>query len=628
MATVTAPRVTFAPGKVEPFTFYDVDVKSTAAKPLTSDEVQTIINTWLTSFNWALKHGSATDVANVFLERGFWRDMLSLSWDFHTLEGRENIASFVGQHLSDSGLSNFELDSNRYVPRIVSMDEGYEMIQAFLTFETKVGKGTAVVRLVKDIHDERKPKAFNLYTCLDSLNGSEERLGSRRGQGVEHGQHEGRKSWKEKRALEQEFVDDEPTVVIVGGGQAGLTIAARLKMLGIKSLIIERNERVGDNWRKRYKFLVLHDPVYYDHLPYMKFPDFWPVFTPKDKLAEFFEFYASSLELNIWLESSLDASSYNDDTGEWTLNVTRKDGSMRVLHPRHVVQCTGHSGEPNIPHFEGENIFKGQIVHSSKHTTGANFAGMKAVVVGCCNSGHDIAQDFYEQGADVTMLQRSSTYVMSSENGLGEAFKGLYDETGPSVDLADHIFFSTPTKVYGITHQSLTKRIAELDSDILDGLTKAGFKLDYGYNGTGFLLKYYRRGGGYYLDVGCSKLIGDGKVKIKQGTNIKRFTEDSIEFEDGSSLKADIVVLATGYKNMRETGRKIFGDKVADRCRDVWGLDDEGELRTMWRDSGHPGFWFHGGNLSHCRFYSKLLALQILAEEKGLKPRRNAEDNQ
>lgn len=91
-----------------------------------------------------------------------------------------------------------------------------------------------------------------------------------------------------------------------------------------------------------------------------------------------------------------------------------------------------------------------------------------------------------------------------------------------------------------------------------------------------------------------------------------------IRFADGSELEADEVIFATGYQNMRTQTRIIFGDEIADRVNSVWGLDEEGEPRTIWRRSGHPGFWFMGGNLALCRYYSQLLALQILAVERGL----------
>ena len=84
---------------------------------------------------------------------------------------------------------------------------------------------------------------------------------------------------------------------------------------------------------------------------------------------------------------------------------------------------------------------------------------------------------------------------------------------------------------------------------------------------------------------------------MKQGQQISHFSKNSIHFADGSSLEADLVVLATGYRNMRETAIKIFGEKEGSRVRPVWGLDDEGELRTVWRPTGHPALWIQAGNL-------------------------------
>lgn len=110
--------------------------------------------------------------------------------------------------------------------------------------------------------------------------------------------------------------------------------------------MIDQNERVGDNWRKRYHQLVLHDPVWYDHMPYINFPPHWPIFTPKDKLAEFFECYVKLLELNVWTTTTIKEAKYDESKGMWTVVVERKKGSgeteIRTLHPKHIIQATGH----------------------------------------------------------------------------------------------------------------------------------------------------------------------------------------------------------------------------------------------------------------------------------------------
>lgn len=235
------------------------------------------------------------------------------------------------------------------------------------------------------------------------------------------------------------------------------------------------------------------------------------------------------------------------------------------------------------------------------------------MVVGSCNSSHDIAQDFYNKGYHVTMVQRSTTCVVGVET-MRDSVANLYGEDGPPTDDADMIFHSVPNPVlkrmnHGVHNNS--------DEKILGGLEKAGFKLDMGPDNSGLWLKYLQRGGGYYLDVGCSQLIIDGKIKIKHGT-LSEVLPNGLKFDDGEVLEADEIVFATGYLNMRTQTRKIFGDDIADKVKDVWGFDEEGEIRTMWRKSGHQGFWFMGGNLALCRWFSRLLALQIKGLEEGV----------
>lgn len=388
--------------------------------------------------------------------------------------------------------------------------------------------------------------------------------------------------------------------------------------------MIDQNKCIGDNWRKRYHQLVLHDPVWYDHLPYLPFPPQWPVFTPKDKLADFFETYATLLELDAWMQSTIVESKWDGEKAVWAVKIQRKlgDGSIqeRVLHPHHIIQATGHSGKKVLPEIKGMQTFKGHLLCHSSEFPGAREGakGKKAIVVGSCNSGHDIAQDYHEKGYDVTMVQRSSTCIVSSEGITEIGLKPLYSETSPPVDDSDPIFHSIPLAVLKAGEKQVAAAQAELDKPILDGLARVGFKVDRGPDDAGLMLKYLQRGGGYYIDVGASQLIADGKIKVKQGQEVVEVLPRGLRFADGTELEADEVVFATGYDNMRTQTREIFGDEVADRVVDVWGLNEEGEMRGIWQRTGHPGFWFHGGNLALCRYYSRLLALQIKALEVGI----------
>lgn len=402
-----------------------------------------------------------------------------------------------------------------------------------------------------------------------------------------------------------------------------MTAAARLKMIGVDALIVEQNDHVGDSWRKRYHQLVLHDPVWYDHMPYLPFPPQWPIFTPKDKLAQFFEAYVNLLELNVWTKTQIEEASWDDAKGIWTvkLNRQKEDGTTetRILHPRHIIQATGHSGKKYVPEIKGMDTFQGDRICHSSDFPGAteNTTGKKAIIVGSCNSAHDIAQDFVEKGYDVTMVQRSSTFVTFSAS-ITDIVLSAYSENGPPVEDVDMLIHSQPLQVLKAHQISTAKKQAENDRHILEGLLRAGFNVDSGPDGAGLFFKYFQRGGGYYIDVGASQLIIDGKIKIKSGQEVAQVLPHGLRFTDGSELEADEIILATGYENMREKTRQILGDAVADSINDVWGIGDGGELRTIWQQSGHAGFWIHGGNLALCRYYSRPLALQIKGIEEGL----------
>ncbi|KAL4902189.1 hypothetical protein BDW74DRAFT_158754 [Aspergillus multicolor] len=592
-----------------------------------------IANSTISKLNDALSSSNSESIASIFLQEGsFWRDHLCLSWDFRTAKGRQGISSLLAEIPSEK-LSQVKISldttSPFRSPQVTAIDAYGEVlgIQLFITLKTSLGSGRGVVRLAET--EEGKWSIYTLYTVLQELTGNEERLNTRRPFGAVHGELTGRSNWQDRRNDSLNLANDkQPTVLIVGAGQSGLSIAARLKMLGVDCLVIDKETRIGDNWRRRYHQLVLHDPVWFDHMPYVSFPETWPVFTPKDKLAEFFEAYVKILELDVWTSTNIEGVKWSDADQQWTVEVVRGvDGGSekRVLRPRHVIQATGHSGEKNLPRFKGFESFKGsKICHSSEFDGATELDGQdggkkrKAVVVGSCNSAHDIAQDYYEKGYEVTMVQRSSTCVISSSAIVNIGLKGLYEENGPPINDADLFLYSLPAEQFKAQQIKITALQNQHDKELLDGLAKAGFKVDMGPDNAGLLMKYWQRGGGYTIEVGAGKLITEGKIKVKQGQEIAEVLPNGLKFSDGSELEADEIIFATGYKNMHTQTRRIFGDEVADRVNSVWGLDAEGEMRTIWQKTGHPGFWFMGGNLALGRYYSLLLALQIVGAEKGL----------
>ena len=451
---------------------------------------------------------------------------------------------------------------------------------------------------------------------LDEIKGHEERFGRSRPQGKVYSRDFRGPNWLDVRKAAAEYADRDPAVLIVGGGQAGLSIAARLTQLGLDTLIVDREARIGDNWRKRYHALVLHNQVHVNHLPYMPFPPTWPTYIPKDKLASWFEAYVESLELNYWTATEFEGGSYDETAQRWSVALRRADGTTREMHPRHVVLATSVSGIPSLPDIPSLRNFAGAILHSSQYDDGEAWKGKNVLVIGSGNSGHDIAQDLHSAGANATLVQRSSTMIVNVEPSAQLQY-ALYDE-GPSLEDCDLITTSMPLSLVRKSHIALTETAKNIDKDLLEGLERRGFKLDFGDDGTGWQFKYLTRGGGYYFNVGCSNLIVKGEIGLVQFSDIARFVAAGALMRSGETLAADLIVLATGYKGQEHLVGKLFGPDVARRVGPIWGFGDGQELRNMFTRTAQPGLWFIAGSFAQCRIYSKYLGLQIKACELGL----------
>ena len=383
------------------------------------------------------------------------------------------------------------------------------------------------------------------------------------------------------------------------------------------ALIVDRWSRIGDNWRRRYHALTLHNQVHVNHLPYLEFPPTWPRYIPKDKVANWFESYVESMELNFWTETEFSGGIYDEVSGTWSVELERGGGERRIVRPQHIVMATGVSGVPNLPNIPSLKDFVGTVQHSSDYDAAPTWMGKKALVIGSGTSGHDIAQDLYSHGVEATLVQRSSTLIVGVEPSAQLPY-ALYDE-GPPLEDCDLIVTGTPFDLLKRTHQLITDRSRELDKDLLDRLFKVGFKMDFGPEGTGWQFKYLERGGGYYFNVGCSDLIADGEIGLLQYDNIDRFVAEGAQLRNGEVVPADLVVLATGYKGQEVLVRQLFGETVAERVGPIWGFDTElQELRNIWVRTGQPGLWFIAGSFAQCRIYSKFLAFQIKAIEEGL----------
>jgi len=574
------------------------------------------ITAWLARFDTALHDDDPRAVAALFEPAGFWRDLLSFTWNIATLEGRDAIADMLAACLAATRPWGWRQDG----PAEATEDG----LAAWIAFETDAAscKGRVTIR---------DGLCHVLLTAMDELKGHEEPKGARRPMGLEHKSVRDRETWSEARARTTARLgaEDQPEVLIIGGGQGGVALAARLKHLDVPTLIVEKNPRIGDSWRDRYRSLVLHDPVWYDHLPYLPFPETWPVFCPKDKIGDWLEAYALIFELDAWTSSTCEAARWDPDAGRWIASV-RHEGKDVTVSPRQLVFCTGAYGPPREPDFPGQDAFEGTILHSSRYHGGAEFKGKRALVIGAGSSAHDVAADLWEAGAEVTMLQRRPSIVVRSETLMRHGFDRYSQEAverGLTTETADLLAASTPFAMFCEKQKRVYETIRAEDAHFYARLGAAGFAFDFGEDGSGLMSRALRTASGYYIDVGASSLIADGEIAIVAGEEIDRLTPAGARFRSGREVEVDVIIACTGYQSMHETVAGIVDRETADRVGPCWGLGSGipgdpgpwlGELRNMWKPTAQEGLWFHGGNLALSRFYSKFVALQLKARCEGL----------
>ena len=566
----------------------------------------------------ALASANIEAAVALFAEQCYWRDLVAFTWNIKTMEGREQVRDMLNARLADVKPSNWQVAEGE------EASEADGVMEAWISFETDVARGYGLVRFKDGL-------IWTLLTTMVELKGHEEKSGFTRPLGAKHGQNVGAKNWIEEREEEQRTLgfETQPYVVIIGGGQGGIALGARLRQLGVPTIIVEKNERPGDSWRKRYKSLCLHDPVWYDHLPYLDFPKNWPVFSPKDKIGDWLEMYTKVMELNYWTNTTAKSAKYDEKTGEWTV-VVEREGKEITLKPKQLVFATGMSGKANVPDFKGMERFRGEQHHSSKHPGPDGYKGKKVVVIGSNNSAHDICAALYEAGVDVTMIQRSTTHIVRSDSlmefGLGDLYSERAVQGGMTTAKADLIFASLP---YAILHEfqiPIYDKIREVDAKFYEDLETAGFRLDFGADESGLFMKYLRRGSGYYIDIGASQLIIDGKIKLEAG-QVEEITETGVKLDNGKEIPADVIVYATGYGSMNGWVADLIDRETADRIGKCWGLGSatpkdpgpwEGEQRNMWKPTQQEALWMHGGNLHQSRHYSQFLALQLKARMEGI----------
>ncbi|EXJ71205.1 uncharacterized protein A1O5_06199 [Cladophialophora psammophila CBS 110553] len=606
--------------------------------------VEKIVESFVTPFAKAVEAQDVDAITEFIYEDGYWKDVELLTWDIRTLHRHELIRPMLKERLPKTGIKNIRI-SSQLPSSLETLGEDLSFILFHFEFDFAHGTGIGAARLspvaaktgsAAELADVKYWKIYTIGTALETVEGWDAESGDKiRYQHAKVEDPLGKaRSYQELRQDEIEGKDGfDPTVVIVGAGHTGLGMAARLKVLGIPHLIIEKEDRVGYSWASRYASLSLHGPTFTNHMPCVPFPHWFPVFLPAQKLANFLQQYAGIMDLNVWTNSQIDGENavYDERQGRWTVSVTRGDGSKHILHPRHLMIATGISGSlPNVPQVPGMTEFEkngGLVVHSSRHRTGPDWKGKRCIVVGAATSAHDIAYELTENGCEVTMIQRSATHVMSVEKSVRYFFRSrelTNRRGGLPVELADQSnFLRQPFPVEYELLPRAQQKARELDHDLLESLRSVEYRLHDGYHGGGAYSMFLFDQGGFYWDTGCCKLIADKKINLVH-SEIDHFTKDGVSYKDGTSQQADFVVFATGYMNTKSAIQALMGDKMAKKCHERWEkgnaffLGPEGESIINYCPLPQKGLYSMFHQFSFSRFHSARLALRIKAEELGI----------
>ncbi|KAL1885670.1 hypothetical protein Plec18167_001165 [Paecilomyces lecythidis] len=580
----------------------------------------------LKKFNAALVADNAKELGDCFFpSQAYWKDVLALTYHMRTFTTAEAIVSAFLHTKSSRGIDGeIKLEEAQFIPATSTL----QFINCWLSFKTTSPAAFCSGRVLllpinRDGSKEIEWKIWILSTILENFDLHLEDENQFR---------------SPSRQLEG-LSDIETDVFIIGGGNAAAALAARLKALGVESIMAERNPRPGDNWALRYDSMRFHIPTSFCELPYMSYDKSLqsPHLLTRDELAEHLRRYIESFNLNIVTSAQIQSTQYGQSTKQWTVRFQTPTGKCTVIC-KHLVQATGiASQKPYIPDLQNGGLYEGINVHSAQYRNADEFRekGVKsALVIGSANTAFDVLEDCHSAGLKATMVVRSQTYIVPVDYVCHKASLGLYDF---GVNAADKFILTLPTVVDSQIGRDLFATLASKEPNRYDALAKAGFPVADSRDPDSVLMQnLIERAGGHYVDVGGTKLIAEGRANVKAGVEPVAYTKTGLSFSDGSTVDADVIIWCTGFadKDARSTAAQILGgghfvyerdllgpQEIAARLDATWGVDSEGEIRGMWkRHLRIDNYWIMGGHTQQHRWHSRTLALQIKAALEGILP--------
>lgn len=569
---------------------------------------------WLTALERSLHASDQPYFDELFVEEACWRDVVSLTWDTQQFWGRRALREAMFRTAGPAGFANLHLDDTRPSPRVADFI-GDSVVEVFFAFDTTVGTGRGFARLLPDPSARFGMRSIMIATELVGLTCAPEPKGRHPRLGFEPS-YPGQ-LWSEWAVSKSDFSDRDPDVLIVGGSQSGLSVGARFERKGTSYLIVEKNEKPGDTWRERYEALALHTPTPMNDLPYVPLPAHWPTFLSKDQWADWLDSYAIVMNLNFWGSTEVLRASFDETTRTWEVGLRIANGTERVMRPKHLVLAVGGVGStPRLPDLPGLDEFNGPILHSAMFKGAAAYRGKRVMVIGSSTTAHDICLDLYHNGARPTMTQRGATCVVN----ISEVLRFAADYSKLPVEEADQMRTAMSLPLMIKRAQAATVASELSHAELHAGLQKAGQKLTIGDDKTGWSMKLFRDLAGYYLNVGASEAIVEGKIEMLDFGRIERLVPDGALLGDGSVVPFDAVVLATGYNDVSDAIETLIGLEAAEKIGRCIGVAGDGEYRTMCRPTAQPHLWLMNGGIVDARKSSDVLALQIIAQMNGLVP--------
>lgn len=504
-----------------------------------------------------------------FTINAIWRDLLVLTHTFRCLYSREVVFSTLEALSKENKVLRFEKAAS--TPRF----SGFNWIDIDLTFKAQYHGLTA--RAGGIVSCLQCPdgvwRIWMLRTWLECFDG--------------HGDPDQTKLPQPVNRIAENGGDQSLGAIIIGAGQAGLSTAGRLQALGVSYVVFEKNERVGDVWRNRYESLRIHTPKEYGPLALGdRYPAEDPIMMPAKRMGDGHQVWAEKHQVNVRTSTEVTSALYDDGLRLWTVTAVGPSGKQTFTAKNLVLTIGPGFAQPVSPTWATEKKikdsgFRGEIFHASKWQNARRWAGKRGIVIGTANTAHDVAEDMANADMSTTMVQRGSTFVLPVE-WLHAAFERDYHVDKPTA-LADRETGTYPNKISREMTNCILHGLVKANPERFDALEKAGFKVDRFGDLYACL---FERFGGHYIDHGGSARISKGEIKIKSQP-VKGLYEEGLEFEDGSKLPADLIVVATGFNHdFRSDAAKIIGQNSANQMDDYGGLDIEGEMRGFARYSG------------------------------------------